>query len=321
MYIEPIAHLAGGSEAEIRSWVSANFGPLTVKIYVGHWDIRAADVSLATNWPTARTVVAHKLSLFKGYFIQDFEPSFYPPSDPSARRAEKTYWFPLRHICLGSHLANHIRTLTERPSDSVDFALDPAFALRQPTDSRGEVPRVLFFARPGLRRRGYEIGVEALRLVKQRHPFTEIQFFGATAKEIGDVGFEFENLGVLAAPELAAIMNRAHILLSFSLSNISNVPFEGMACGCAVVEVDVPSVRQMVSPGMNCLLARPEPAAVAEAIARLIQDPILRNRLATEGVKHSQSLSWNRSGQQLEQILREMCFVRLPAWGFDRIGS
>ena len=64
--------------------------------------------------------------------------------------------------------------------------------------------------------------------------------------------FPFTNLGVLDAADVASAMNDAHILLRFSLTNISNVPFEGMACGCAVVDVDLPNVATMVEPGTVC---------------------------------------------------------------------
>jgi len=79
----------------------------------------------------------------------------------------------------------------------------------------------------------YEVGVEALRRLRARVPEVEIAFFGSSDRELGDVPFPFRNLGVLEAPAVAQAMNDADILLTFSLTKISKVPFEGMACGCA----------------------------------------------------------------------------------------
>src|SRR5207253_3960491 len=131
--------------------------------------------------------------------------------------------------------------LTGKPAEFVDFALDEPFQLIVPPEERPGPIRVLFFARPGMRRRGFEFGMDALALVKESNPDVRVELFGASAAELGPVPFEHENLGVLGPERLAEAMNAAHVAVSLSLTNISNVPFEGMACGCAVVEADVPT--------------------------------------------------------------------------------
>ena len=191
LYVESIAHLSGLSAREIEAFIERAFGiPVGAEVVVGHEQIAAADVSIATHWPTAETVVAHTESLFKAYFIQDFEPEFYEESDPQYGAAERSYRLPLRHICLGAHLAQRLQDFTGVPSDLVDFALDPCFTTTTTPEKRGDPVRVLFFARPSLRRRGYDIGLEALRRIKLRRPDTEIVFFGTKTNELGDVPFE-----------------------------------------------------------------------------------------------------------------------------------
>ena len=175
---------------------------------------------------------------------------------------------------------------------------------------RGDPVRVLFFARPSLRRRGYDIGLEALRRIKLRRPDTEIVFFGTKTNELGDVPFEYTNLGVLDAPGVAAAMNSCHILLTFSLTNISNVPFEGMACSCAVVDVDLPNVTAMVEPERNCLVAEFEPDSLADAVTTLIDDPALRARLGRQGANDARPRTWQRTADMLEEALLRACFVR-----------
>src|SRR5262249_2925371 len=88
VYVEPIAHLDGRSQGQIVDFLEKNFGPLLVEPVVGHDQILPADVSIATNWPTAYTVAELPSSLFKFYFVQDFEPEFYEPTDPLYHRAE-----------------------------------------------------------------------------------------------------------------------------------------------------------------------------------------------------------------------------------------
>jgi glycosyltransferase involved in cell wall biosynthesis len=155
------------------------------------------------------------------------------------------------------------------------------------------------------------VGIEALRRVKAERPNVEVVFFGTQTEELGHIPFEFRNLGVIDAKAVAAAMNESHILLTFSLTNISNVPFEGMACGSAVVDVDLPNVSSMVEPDRNCLLADFEPGALSDAVVRLVDDRDLRVRLGRQGAEDAGVRTWERTGRMFEQALLRTCFARL----------
>ena len=74
------------SDREVAALVEREFGPLEAELVVGNDAIAAADVSIATNWPTAFTVAAHRGSLFKAYLVQEYEPALYDEGRPGARR-------------------------------------------------------------------------------------------------------------------------------------------------------------------------------------------------------------------------------------------
>jgi len=328
MYVEPIAHLDGMSDADIHAFLEENFGPLRVEVVIGHDQIQPADASIATNWPTAYTVARLPGSLFRFYFVQDFEPEFYDESDGLYRKAAATYDLPLQIVCIGRSLARRMELSANRPTAWIDFAVDSSvFHLTKDPEARGSTPRVLFFARPSLARRGYALGLAALHLLKEARPDVRIAFFGASDAELGEVGFPIENLGVLTHEELAREMNDAHVLLCFSLSaNISWVPLQGMACGCAVVDADVPGVREMIRNGETCRLAEPHPDAVAAALTALIDDEPARQRIARAAAAEMQRGGWEASARQFERILTEHCFVRLdrsvrPASRAARVGA
>jgi glycosyltransferase involved in cell wall biosynthesis len=317
VYVEPIAHLAGRSREQIERFLEENFGPLRVDVFVGHDNILPADASIATNWPTAYTVAQQATSLFRIYFVQDFEPEFYAERDPWHRKAERTYSLPLKHVCIGRSLAKRISRLTGRPAECIDFAVDTGiFSMKRPPNERAKPLKVLFFARPSLKRRGYALGVEALEIFARRRPDARILFFGAHDREVRGVRFAFTNLGVLSHEELASAMNDAHIVLSFSLSaNVSWVPLQAMACGAAVVEADVPGVREMVDDGETCLLVEPTAERVAQALDRLAAEDRARCRLASNAAAAFADRTWESSAHQFERILLRHCFARLPGQG------
>jgi glycosyltransferase involved in cell wall biosynthesis len=311
MYVEPIAHLAGFSRRRVEAFLAEHFGHLPFDVHVGHGHIAPADVSFATNWPTAATVAAHQASLFKAYLIQDYEPEFYDVHDPLHEEARRTYELPLRHICYGPHLAQRLEKEAFRPSDALEFALEPEFSLERAPGERPGPPRVLFFAKPDQARRGFGVGVEALRLLHESVPEAEIVLFGGDDDALGELPFPYRNLGSLTTAELAAALNEAHVFLSLSLTNISHAPYEAMACGCAVVEARVAAVEASLRDGENCLLAEPAPVPLAEALVRLVRDDELRVRLAGRANADVAGRTWERTGHELERLLLDWAFVRI----------
>ena len=77
----------------------------------------------------------------------------------------------------------------------------------------------------------------------------------------------------------------------------------------AVVEADVPGVREMVQSD-TCLLAEPAAPQVTEALVRLVDDDDLRCRLAENAAAALAERSWESTARQFEQILQKRCFVR-----------
>jgi glycosyltransferase involved in cell wall biosynthesis/2-polyprenyl-3-methyl-5-hydroxy-6-metoxy-1,4-benzoquinol methylase len=308
IYVEAIAHLAGLTDAEIVAYCNQYFGRSAATIHVGHDRILPSDVALATAYPTAYAVNNITNTRCKTYLIQDYEPEFSDRSDPGYERAERTYDLPLKKIALGKFLQTLFSKRDRVAVAQIPFALDLSnfrnLKIRSPLSIR-----VLFFARPSLKRRAYPVGVEALRILADVCPEVEIAFYGMSEPE--DLGFNYKNLGELSPDQVATEMNQSHIHLSFSLTNISWVPFEAMACGCAVVEAKVPSVEiWMEDDSENCMLVEPNPRAVADALIKLVRDSQMRDRIATNGEKFVATISstWEQSCEQMEKILLEAVF-------------
>jgi glycosyltransferase involved in cell wall biosynthesis len=66
-----------------------------------------------------------------------------------------------------------------------------------------------------------------------------------------------------------------------------------MAAGLPVVATDIPVLREYLTPGVDALLVPPaDPAALAGAMAELMDDDALRLRLADAGREVAARFTW-----------------------------
>ncbi len=81
---------------------------------------------------------------------------------------------------------------------------------------------------------------------------------------------------------------------------------EYMACGCAIIASDLPVNRALLRHGHNALLYAPEdPVALAAALQRLAEDPVLRHRLGTQARQDAeQHFAWRQGFAQMAAIYR-----------------
>lgn len=118
-------------------------------------------------------------------------------------------------------------------------------------------------------------------------------------------------LGHVPPGERQAVMAGADICLlpltHSSLGSRYTSPlklFEYLAMGKAVVAADLPAIREVLSDGVDALLAPPEePPALAQAIQRLVDDPELRRRLGARAALRAQDFTWARRGANLLHFL------------------
>jgi hypothetical protein len=238
------------------------------------------DAGVATSWPTAHVVAARgTLPMRRLYFVQDYEPYFYPHGSEYAL-AEDTYRFGFRCISVGRMVARILREDHGVDADVAEFGLDTdVYALR------GTGPRdgVVFYARPGVARRGFALGMLALAEFHRRHPEHEIHLFG---DEGADVRFPATRHGRLRPAELAGLYNRCVAGIAMSFTNISLVPEEMLACGVIPVLNDfAPARAELDSP--HARWARPTPGGFADVLSEIVtaDDVPARAAAAAAGVR------------------------------------
>jgi glycosyltransferase involved in cell wall biosynthesis len=113
------------------------------------------------------------------------------------------------------------------------------------------------------------------------------------------VAHELARAAVVAVPFLKTGMTERHT------SPLK--AFEAMAAGRPLVASDLPSSREFLRDGENAVLVTPgDPAALAEAIRRLLHDKALAERLARTAYAEAPRYSWDARARQLGELFQEL---------------
>src|SRR5262249_54859110 len=139
----------------------------------------------------------------------------------------------------------------------IPFWVDRRYYFAPDARRERQRPRILYFARPHMPRRCYELGLEALAVLAKQTPEIEICLFGADHVP-GRLDFPYTALGILSPKELGELYRGYDVGLAFSTTNPSLVTFEMMACGLPVVDLDVFDARDRHG-GYPAVLAEPSP--------------------------------------------------------------
>jgi hypothetical protein len=221
------------------------------------------DAYVASSWETAHVLASDTgLATRRLYFVQDYEPYFYPHGSHYAL-AEDTYRFGFRTITVGPMLADLLRDRFGTQAAIAEFGCDTSvYRMANPERRTG----VVFYARRGTARRGLTLGLLALREFHRLRPEHPIHLFGDSAVH---PPFPATNHGVLPPRGLADLYNSCAAGLALSFTNLSLVPDEMLACG--VVAVVGESALSAASIGNPFLLwAPPTPVGLANALVEAV---------------------------------------------------
>lgn len=290
------------SDSEATESLRTHYFPLKATVHLGVEGMPPSEVCMASSWETAYAVRDFDACRRKVYFVQDCEPSFFPASTEKML-AENTYRFGFECICAGSWLARQMREYGNR-AEHFDLAYDPS--VYSPGNAPHGKTRVVFYARHETRRRGTELGLLALALLKRRRPDVEVVLFGSDDLPY-ELPFDYTQAGIVGERELAELYRGAAVGLSISLTNYSLVPQEMLACGLPVVEMNLPPVRAAYpdgSPGIR--LAPPDPERIADALSEVLMLSDSETRRAREAAASLVAdLSWARAERALVEFIRQ----------------
>lgn len=267
---------------------------LTFKRYDAQME--EADVVFATGWETAYPVFNVKTSARKMYFVQDFEPYFYAIGTDYIL-AENTYKFGFHGITAGGFLAKKLSSEYGMKCDSYNFAADAELYKLTNKSPRKEI---FFYARPVTERRGFDLGIMALEIFHKAMPDYVINLAGWDVSEY-DIPFPYVNHKAMQLSELSELYNNCAAALVVSLTNMSLLPLELIACGTIPVVNDGPNNR-LVSDNPFIEYVEASPASLASGLIKTVtkKDIVSYSEKAASSIDTS---GWSASKDTFMKVL------------------
>ena len=262
------------------------------------------DAVIATAWSTAYPVAAAKNFKSRFYFVQDYEPDFYPRGAESLL-AEGTYDLDLACICASPWLSKLMEEQHGRWARHFFLAFDHTVYKEELETSKRKGPlRIAVYARAHTARRATELAFMALDIAARKGVPFEVHFFGQDDLPFDALPYPAQNHGVLDSAELANLYNSCDIGICFSATNYSLIPQEMMACGLPLIELNVASTRA-IFPTNVVALSGPAPQDIAKKIEQLIVNPDLRRKQAMLGKEWVQQFKWENSAATVSGAIVE----------------
>lgn len=267
------------------------------------------DVCIATGWRTV--YAAARLTGYKIYFVQDYEPCFEALNDYS-ELARETYRMGFHIISLGKWNLEQIR---KNVPDSGSIRMD---AVDFPYD-RSEYPPVS--RRYDLYRQKKRIRIACyLKFTGRRIPYiceyllshakedlakdgieTEIVYFGVDPRNHFKDG---KNLGKLTRAELNRLYEKSDFGMVASMSNISLVPYEMLATGLPLIEFQNGSYPYFLGED-TALLIDFDYHTLANGIRDLLAHPDRLEHMHEKAEERLAHVSWQHTCEQFWNILKE----------------
>lgn len=301
-------YILGGmpnGSAQAKKLIDESYFKLNAEVYPLNDPVNDAvkdcDALMATSWATAYAARAIGNTARKYYFVQDLEHMFYAPGSLHSF-ARNTYTFGFHGITAGSWIADVLSREFGMECTPFGFSYDrAAYAITGERMYPAGKMRVLFYARPETERRGFELGILALSRVARRLPDVEFVLVGFTGGWL-DVPFKTILPGVLPPARLGALYRSCTAALILSHTNLSLVPLESMACGCAVVSNSGPNTEWMLNES-NSRLANADPDSLSEALIHILQNDDERDRLVASALAFAEATDWRREIRTIESAL------------------
>jgi glycosyltransferase involved in cell wall biosynthesis len=263
-------------------------------------DLPPSDIAFCTIWVSAYLLLRYNKTKRKYYFIQDYEPLFYVAGSTYAL-AESTYRFGFFGIVNTPGLLAGVNQRHGLEGISFIPTVNHELYYRDANRSDEKV-RIFFYARPLNPRNSFNLGILTIKhLLDTYGDKIEIVTAGAQWDE-AQYGLQgrITNLNLIKSlDDVAALYRSCHIGFAYMMNkHTTDQMLEYTASGMATVMNSNEDHGWLHKDGVNCLLAEPSPAAMAEKIGMLVDSKQLREHLVKEAEKEL-AYTWD---QQMDSV-------------------
>ncbi|MDP4145745.1 MAG: glycosyltransferase [Bacillota bacterium] len=267
-----------------------------------------SDIVVATYWESVYYM--RDMKGYKMYFIQDYEPLFFIYGEKYIL-AQKTYELGYHMVSLGKWNKFMIEKncVVNSKIDCIDFPYEKSeySAIERDFDSyknKKELDIAVYikFEEKRAPHLVQEILGNIINEFEKQNIKINVYYYGADKSMKLKNGI---NLGKLNKDELINLYMKCHFGMVASLTNISLVPFEMIACKLPVVEFKEGTFKYFFDQE-DAILTSFDWSDLYEKLSYyLINTDALKNM--TEGATHKlEKLSWKSSARQFEAILKQI---------------
>jgi len=160
-------------------------------------------------------------------------------------------------------------------------------------------------------RKGLQVVLDALPMIRRGHPEVELLVVGAEGRRSGTEGVVW--LGRLESEMVPAAYRSSRLMVAPALGweSFGIVLLEAMACGLPVVASDIAGYRSVMRQGVEGTLVPPgDPGALARAVNELVEDGGKRESMAAAGLARAAEFSWDKLVVDVEAAYEEAVRVR-----------
>lgn len=274
--------------------IPVTFGEVKdLETFVLLFDAVVATVYYSVHWLKNIQLHRNKPVPILGYYIQDFEPKFFPLNStnytlalasygtiPNIKRFTKTKW---------TH--DTVFANTKHGSEIAGISINTS--LFRPRFEKPEKPiRIGAMIRPNTAYREPEKTLRILKAISDHYnDHVEIWLFGVgiDSPEFLQLPIEFKwkSAGLLSQKQVANFLSMIDIFVDFSSHQAMGLTaLEAMSCGCCVIVPEEGGAKEFVESGENGFLVNTKSMDDCEyQLKNIIDDPQLRHRIRLEAIK------------------------------------
>lgn len=256
------------------------------------------ELIVATSWDSVYPALAaaqQRPHVSLAYFVQDFEPDFFPEDEIETRRqAELTYKLIDQKIVKTRWLKKKVCAYGGSVH-RIPLGLNLDYFYNQGLE-RGR--QVIALGRPSSHRRNFPMVIEVFSELLRRDPKVKVALYGYGYNS-KNLPFELKDYGRLSQfTDVAKAMNESSVLLDCStFQGFGRPGLEAMACGTFPVLTREGGITQYAKHGYNCLLIDPQSRDdIVDKIIRALDDTPLRGNIVSNGLNTATEYSLEMEG-------------------------